>query len=162
VPRVVVPGESEERAADHSQRRQRGLLLALGLLGVLAAAAFGLKTYRDRVWKRSADTVFVSAPAWPKADVRPVAPRPISPIKEWLVLVGAFANKKDADALAARLAGIGRPVSVIVPVGAGDSLNKVMVSGMADKATARRLADSLGKALGRPIALIEPAGTRAK
>jgi len=162
VPRVVLPGESEERAADHSQRRQRGLLLALVLLGVLAAAAFGLKTYRDRAWKRSADTVFVSAPAWPKADVRPVAPRQTSPINEWLVLVGSFANKKDADALAARLAGIGRPVSVIVPVSAGDSLNKVMVGGMADRATARRLADSLGKALARPIAIIEPTGTRAR
>jgi cell division protein FtsN len=162
VPRVVVPGESEERAADHAQRRQRGLLLALVLVSVLAAAAFGLKTYRDRVWKRSADTVFVSAPAWPKADVRPVPPRPTSPINEWQVLVGSFANKKDADALAARLAGIGRPVSVIAPVSAGDSLNRVMVGGMADKATARRLADSLGKALARPITIIEPTGTRAK
>lgn len=134
----------------------------LALVCVLAAAAFGLRTYRTRAPKVSADTVFVSAPAWPKPEPRPTAPREPSPAKEWRVLVGAFTHKKDAEALAARLEGLDWPVSVVVPVSATDSLNKVVVSGMSEKATARRLADSLGKALGRRVTIIEPTGTRAR
>jgi cell division septation protein DedD len=162
VPRVVVPNESEERALDQSHRRRKGVLLAVVLVCVVGAAAVALTTYRARGPKVSADTVFVSAPAWPKPDARQAAPRPAAPLKEWLVQVGAFTNKKDAEALAARLEGVGRPVSVVAPISAADSLNKVMVGGMADGTTARRLADSLGRALGRSVSIIEPTGIRAR
>lgn len=161
MPRVVVPNESEERALDLSHRRRKGILLVVLLACLVAAAAVALTTYRARGPKVSADTVFVSAPAWPKPDGRQAAQKPVAPLKEWLVQVGAFTNKKDAEALATRLAGLGRPVSVVAPVSAADSLSKVIVSGMADRTTARRLADSLGKALGRPVAVIEPTGIRA-
>jgi cell division protein FtsN len=163
VPRVVVPTESEEQVLGESQRRRKGALfvvLGLVLLGAAAFAAFW--TYRARTPTPSADTVFVSAPAWPKGDPRQASPKPLPPLKEWLLQVGAFTNKKDAEALAARLTGVGFPVSVVAPVSAIDSLNKVMVSGMVDRTTARRLADSLGRALGRPITIIEPTGIRAK
>ncbi len=162
MPRVVVPAESEEQAQDQSQRRRKGAVIILGLLFVVAAVGAALVAYRARAPKPSADTVFVSAPAWPKGDPRPGSPKPLPPLKEWLLQVAAFTNKKDAEALASRLTGVGFPVSVVAPVSATDSLNKVMVSGMVDKATARRLADSLGRALGRPITVIEPTGIRAK
>ena len=163
MPRVVVPTESEEQALDQSHRRRKGVLfVVLGLVSLAAVAVGAFATFRARTPKRSADTVFVSAPAWPKGDPRQASPKPLPPLKEWLLQVGAFTNKKDAEALAARLTGLGYPVSVVAPVSAADSLNKVMVSGMVDRTTARRLADSLGRALGRPITIIEPTGIRAK
>jgi hypothetical protein len=161
VPRVVVPTESEEQALGHSQRRRKSVVVALGLVGLIAAAAVALLTVRARGPGASADTVFVSAPAWPKEDPRQAGSKPLPPLKEWLLQVGAFTNRKDAEALAARLTGIGMPVSVVVPVSAADSLTRVMVSGVADRTTARRLADSLGKALGRSVLVIEPTGIKA-
>ena len=56
-------------------------------------------------------------------------------------------TRRTAEALAARLTGLAWPVSIVVPVTATDSLNKVILSGFEDKAVARRVADSLGAAL---------------
>ena len=72
MPRVVVPTESEEQALGESQRRRKGVLVVVvALVCVAAAAAAAFWTYRARTPKPSADTVFVSAPAWPKGDPRP-------------------------------------------------------------------------------------------
>lgn len=162
MPRVVVPTESEERASGSSTRRRKAVLSLLVVAGVLAAAGYGLRTWQGRAPKASADTVFVSAPAWPKPEARPVPPRPTLATKEFILQVGAYADKQDAQAMADRLIGLTWPVSIVVPVSARDSLNKVIVSGISDPATARRVADSLAQALGRKVTIIEPAGTRAK
>ena len=162
MPRVVVPSESEERAADYSQRRRRTAFGLLLVLAFLAAAAFGVRYWRQRSQRLSADTVFVSAPAWPKAEPRQASPRAPQPDKEFLLVVGAYADKRAAEALADRLNGLTWPVSVVVPVSATDSLNKVIVSGIADRSVARRVADSLGSALGMRVTIIEPMGARTK
>lgn len=127
-----------------------------------AAVAFGLKTWRDRTGHVSADTVFVSAPAWPKAEPRAPAPQSPPASKEYLLEVGAFVDKRDAEALADRLTGLSWPVSIVVPVSATDSLNKVIVSGIASAATARRTADSLGSALRLKVTILEPMGARTR
>ena len=106
--------------------------------------------------------MFVSAPAWPKTDARPLAPKPTLAVREYLLQLAAYTSKDEAEDLAARLSGLSWPVSVVVPVSATDSLNKVIVSGIADKATARRIADSLGAALRLRVTIIEPTGTRSK
>ena len=49
-----------------------------------------------------------------------------------------------------------------MPVSATDSLYKVIVRGISDKAIARRVADSLGTALRLRVTIIEPTGTRSK
>lgn len=162
MPRVVVPTESEQRAADYSHRRRRLVFLLLAIGSVLAAGAFGVKTYRERAQRASADTVFVSTPAWPKAEPRQAPPKPPGPNKEFLLQVGAYTDKRDAEALAQHLAGLDWPVSVVVPVRATDSLHKVIVSGFEDRATARRVADSLSSALRTRVTIIEPLGTRSK
>ena len=162
MPRVVVPTESDERAADLSHRRRKTFLAIVVLLLALAAAALALRAGRVRGRKASADTVVVSAPAWPKTEARPLAPKPTLASREYLLQVAAFTSKAAAEDLASRLAGLSWPVSVVVPVSATDSLNKVIVTGIADKATARRVADSLGTALGVRVTIIEPTGTRSK
>ena len=162
MPRVVVPTESDERAASISQRRRKIILAIVAVLIALGAAAFAVKTWRERGRKASADTVFVSAPAWPKAEARPLAPKPTLAAREYMLQLAAYTSKDEADDLASRLAGLSWPVSVVVPVSATDSLNKVIVSGIADKATARRVADSLGTALRLRVTIIEPTGTRSK
>ena len=162
MPRVVVPSESEKRAADQLERRRRVRLAVLAAAGVAAAAALGVNTWREQSRKVSADTVFVSAPAWPKAEPRQASPRGPQPNKEYLLQLGAYASMKDAEALAARLTGLAWPVSIVVPVTATDSLNKVILSGFEDKAVARRVADSLGAALGVQVTIMEPMGTRTK
>ena len=75
--RVVVPTESDERAADISHRRRKVILGILAMVIALASGAYALREWRIRGRKASADTVFVSAPAWPKADPRPLAPKRI-------------------------------------------------------------------------------------
>jgi cell division protein FtsN len=162
VPRVVVPKESEERVAGHSQRRRKVVSTVLLLAVFLAAAAFGVKTWRERMQHVSADTVFVSAPAWPKSEPRQATPKAPQANKEFLLVVGAYADQKEAAALAGRLTGLGRPVSIVVPVSATDSLNKVIVSGFDDRAVARRVADSLSTALRVRVTIIEPTGTRTQ
>jgi cell division septation protein DedD len=163
MPRVVVPTESEERAASHSHRRRKVIAVVLALLCLAAAGALALKTWRDRARKaNAADTAFVSAPAWPKTEARPLAPKPTLASKEYLLQLAAYTSKLEAEELQARLAGLAWPVSIVVPVSATDSLNKVIVSGIADKATARRVADSLGAALHLRVTIIEPTGTRSK
>lgn len=162
MPRVVVPTESEERPSGSSTRRRKAVLALLVLAGVLAAAWFGLRTWRSRMPKASADTVFVSAPAWPKPEPRSGPPRPTLATRDYILQVGAYADKQDAQAMADRLLGLTWPVSIVVPVSAKDSLNKVIVSGISDPAIARRVADSLGQALGRKVTIIEPTGTRTK
>lgn len=159
MPRVVVPTESEERAVDYSHRKRRISAAIVGLLILVGAGVAGAAYLRTRVPRASADTVFVSAPAWPKPDV-PAAPSQASvPTKEFLLQVGAFLNKKDADALAANMAGLRWPVSVVAPVRATDSLHKVIVSGITDRATAKRVADSIGTSLHRRVTILEPAAT---
>jgi cell division septation protein DedD len=162
MPRVVVPTESDERAADMSHRRRKLVLGVLAALIALAASAVALKTWRARGRKASADTVFVSAPAWPKTEARPLAPKPTLASREYLLQLAAYTSKEKAEDLASRLSGLSWPVSVVVPVSATDSLNKVIVSGIADRATARRVADSLGAALRLRVTIIEPTGTRSK
>lgn len=163
MPRVVVPTESDERAASHSQRRRRIIAIVLALLFLLAAAAFGFKAWRDRARRaNAADTSFVSAPAWPKGESRPLAPKPTLAGKEYLLQLAAYPRKADAEELAGKLAGLSWPVSIVVPVSATDSMNKVIVSGIVDRGTARRVADSLGSALNLKVTIIEPIGTRAK
>jgi cell division septation protein DedD len=132
------------------------LLLGVVVLAVVAGLAYA----RARTRNVSADTVFVSAPAWPAPSYRKAAPQAPQPAKEWLLQVGAYVDKQDAEALAARLRGLAWPVSIVVPVSATDSLNKVIVSGIGDKATARRVADSLGSALKVRVAILEPMGAR--
>ena len=68
MPRVVVPTESDERAADISHRRRKVILSILAIVIALASAAFALRAWRARGQRASADTVFVSAPAWPKTE----------------------------------------------------------------------------------------------
>ena len=160
MPRVVVPTESEERAADLSQRRRRFMVGLLFLLGVVSAVVAGLAYVRARTRKVSGDTVFVSAPAWPMPVDHEAAPQVPPPAKEWLLEVGAYVDKREAEALARSLRRLSWPVSVVVPVSATDSLNKVIVSGIGDKATARRVADSLGLALKVRVAILEPMGAR--
>lgn len=162
MPRVVVPNESDERAASISHQRRKVFLAILAVVIALGVAALALRTWRARGRKASADTVFVSAPAWPKTDARPLAPKPTLAVREYLLQLAAYTSKDEAEDLAARLAGLSWPVSVVVPVSATDSLNKVIVSGIADKATARRIADSLGAALRLRVTIIEPTGTRSK
>ena len=162
MPRVVVPSESEARAAGHSQRRRKVVAVVLLLAVVVAAAAVGAKTWRARMQQVNSDTVFVSAPAWPKSEPRQATPRALPADKEFLVVVGAYSDRKEAAALAGRLTGLGRPVSIVVPVSATDSLNKVIVSGIDDRAVARRLADSLSTALRLRVRIIEPTGTRTQ
>jgi cell division septation protein DedD len=162
MPRVVVPSESDERAASISQHRRKVVLAIVATVLALGAAALALKTWRARGRKVSADTVFVSAPAWPKTEARPLAPKPTLASREYLLQVAAYTSKDAAEDLASRLSGLSWPVSVVVPVSATDSLNKVIVTGIADKATARRVADSLGTALGLRVTIIEPTGTRSK
>jgi cell division septation protein DedD len=162
VPRVVVPTESEERVADQSHQRKRTLLTTFGLVVLLIGGAIALTVYRERSTKANADTTFVSAPAWPKAAPKIPSKGATQPTKEWLLQVGAYTNRKRADTLAARLEGLAWPVSVVVPVSATDSLNKVIVSGIMDRATAKRVADSLSGALGRPVQIIEPLTLQAK
>ena len=162
MPRVVVPTESDERAADLSHRRRKLVIGVLAAIIALAAAALAAKVWRDRGRMASADTVFVSAPAWPKTEARPLAPKPTLASREYLLQVAAYPSQTAAEDLASRLSGLSWPVSVVVPVSATDSLHKVIVSGIADKATARRVADSLGTALGLRVTIIEPTGTRSK
>ena len=162
MPRVVVPTESDERAANVSNRRRRVILSILAVVIALAGAAFALKAWRERGRKASSDTVFVSAPAWPKAEPRPLAPKPTLASREYMLQLAAFTSKEEAEALASQLGGLSFPVSVVVPVSASDSLNKVIVRGISDKATARRVADSLGAALRLRVTIIEPTGTRSK
>jgi cell division septation protein DedD len=162
MPRVVVPSESDERAASISQHRRKVVLAILAMVIAAGAAALALRAWRARGGRASADTVFVSAPAWPKTEARPLAPKPTLASREYMLQVAAYPSKKAAAELASRLAGLSWPVSVVVPVSAIDSLNKVIVSGISDKATARRVADSLGTALGMQVTIIEPTGTRSK
>lgn len=163
MPRVVVPTESDERAASHSQRRRKMVAAVVALLCFLAAAAFVLRAWRERARKASAaDTAFVSAPAWPRIEARPLGPKPTLAGKEYLLQLGAYTSKLEAVEMQARLAGLPWPVSIVVPVSATDSLNKVILSGITDKATARRIADSLGAALRLRVTIIEPTGTRSK
>ena len=162
MPRVVVPTESEERAADYSQRRRRSAFGVLLLLAFLAAAGVGVKVWRQRSQRLSGDTVFVSAPAWPKTEPRQAAPKAPHANQEFLIVVGAYTDKRAAEALADRLVDLKWPVSVVEPVSATDSLNKVIVSGIADRSVARRVADSLGSALGMRLTIIEPMGARGK
>jgi hypothetical protein len=162
MPRVVVPTESNERAADISHRRRKVILGILAMVIALASGAYALREWRIRGRKASADTVFVSAPAWPKADPRPLAPKPTLASREYLLQLNAYTRKEAADELASRLDGLEWPVSVVVPVSATDSLYKVIVRGISDKATARVVADSLGAALRLRVTIIEPSGTRSK
>ena len=162
MPRVVVPTESDERAADVSHRRRKVVLSILAVVIALGAAVFALKAWRERGRKASSDTVFVSAPAWPKAEPRPLAPKPTLGSREYLLQLAVFTSKEEAEDLASRLGDLPWPVSVVVPVSATDSLNKVIVRGISDKATERRVADSLGAALRLRVTIIEPTGTRSK
>lgn len=162
MPRVVVPTESDERAADYSQRRRKIVSTLLLLAAFLAAVAYGIKTFREQAPRMRGDTVFVSAPAWPKSEPRQAAPKALQANKEFLLVVGSFTDQRDAAALADRLTGMAWPVSIVVPVSATDSLNKVIVSGFADLAAARRVADSLGTALRVRVTIIEPSGTRTQ
>jgi cell division protein FtsN len=163
MPRVVVPTESDERAASQSHRRRKLVAAAVALLCLAAVAAFALKTWRDRARKaNAADTAFVSVPAWPRTEARPLAPKPTLAAREYLLQLGTYTSKRDAEELQGRLAGLAWPVSIVVPVSATDSLNKVIVSGIEDKATARHVADSLGAALHLRVTIIEPTGTRSK
>ena len=162
MPRVVVPTESDERAADISHRRRRIILGILAVVIALVSAAFGLREWRARGRKASADTVFVSAPAWPKTEPRPLAPKPTLAGREYLLQLAAYTSKGEADDLASRLDGLAWPVSVVVPVSATDSLYKVIVRGISDKAVAREVADSLGTAMRLRVTIIEPTGTRSK
>lgn len=160
MPRVVVPTESEERAATQSGRRRRALVIALFLLAMLAAAAIaGLSYYRGLSRKPSADTVFVSAPAWP-GQARKQAAKPIESGKEYLLQVGAYTDKRLADTLAAKLEGLPWDVSVVAPLRATDSTNKVIVSGITDRAVAKRVADSLSIALKLRVLVLDPPGAR--
>ena len=162
MPRVVVPNESEERAAGSSNRRRRAVLAALVAAAVASAAVLGMKALRDRARKASPDTVFVSTPAWPKADPKAAQPKPPLLSQEYLLQVGAYPDRKDAEALADRLEGLAWPVSIVVPVSATDSLHKVIVRGFADRTEMRRVADSLSVALQVQVTIIEPMGTRSK
>jgi cell division protein FtsN len=141
--------------------RKRVLVLAL-LAGLGAAAVFGLKTWRERGSRLRGDTAFVSVPAWPKPEARPAPPKPTLASKDYLLQVGSFASKDDAEEMAGRLTGLAWPVGVVVPVSANDTLRKVIVRGISDIATARRVADSLGEALQLKVTIIEPTGTRSK
>ena len=162
MPRVVVPTESDERAADISHRRRRVFFSILAIVIALASAAYAVRAWRARGRKPSADTVFVSAPAWPKADTKPLAPKPTLASREYMLQLAAYASKEEADVLANRLDGLSWPVSVVVPVSATDSLYKVIVRGISDRTTARGVADSLGTALRLRVTIIEPTGTRSK
>ena len=159
MPRVVVPTESEERSVDYSHRKRRIAFAIVALLVLVGAGLAGAVYFRQRVPRASADTLFVSAPSWPKAEVPPAPTKASVPTKEFLLQVGAFLDKKDADALAARLTGMQWPVSVIAPLRATDSLHKVIVSGITDRATARRVADSIGTSLHRRVTILEPSTT---
>lgn len=162
MPRVVVPTESDERAASLSHRRRRAVLGLLLVVAIIAAAVLAFRTWRTRGLKASADTVFVSAPAWPKTDARPLAPKPTLAGREYLLQLAAYTSKVQAQELVNQLNGLSWPVSIVVPVSATDSLNKVIVSGITDKATAKRVADSLGAALRLRVTIIEPTGTRSQ
>jgi len=162
MPRVVVPTESDERAAGISHRRRKVILSILAIVIALASAAFALRAWRARGQRASADTVFVSAPAWPKTEARPLAPKPTLAGRDYLLQLAAYPSKEEAEDLATRLNGLSWPVSVVVPVSATDSLYKVIVRGISDKAVARRVADSLGTALRLRVTIIEPTGTRSK
>jgi cell division protein FtsN len=161
MPRVVVPTESEERAATHTERRRRTRIVILSILTILAASAIGgLGYYRAHTRKVSADTVFVRAPAWPDQARRQAVARPIEPGKEYLLQVGAYTDKRLADTLAARLQSLPWTVAVVAPLRATDSTNKVIVSGITDRAVARRLADSLSNALKLRVIVLDPPGPR--
>lgn len=162
MPRVVVPTDSEERPSG-SAVRWRKRVLVLSVLAILAAAAaFALKTWRERSSRLSGDTAFVSVPAWPKPEARPAPPKPTLASKDYLLQVGSYASKADAEEMAGKLIGLAWPVGVVVPVSANDTLRKVIVRGISDMATARRVADSLGAALRVKVTIIEPTGTRSK
>jgi cell division septation protein DedD len=162
MPRVVVPTESDERAADISHRRRKVILGIMAMVIALASAAYALRAWRIRGRKASADTVFVSAPAWPKTETKPLAPKPTLAGREYMLQLAAYTSKEEADDLSSRLDGLSWPVSVVVPVSATDSLYKVIVRGISDKATARHVADSLGTAMRLRVTIIEPTGTRSR
>ena len=110
MPRVVVPTESDERAADISHRRRRVIFSILAMAIVLASAAFALRAWRARGRQASADTVFVSAPAWPKAEAKPLAPKPTLANREYMLQLAAYPSKEASGR-------VGEPAGRIVVAG---------------------------------------------
>ena len=158
------PRNRKSGAADQSHRRRKVRADAvLAVVFVARRSGRGAQGVSRARAEAERDTVFVSAPAWPKADPRPRRPSRCRRSRSACFSWGRLPTRRMRRHSRARLAGRGLPGECR----RAGQRHRLAQQGDRERAWSIRRRPGgwptrSARALGRPITIIEPTGIRAK